>query len=315
MACVRRCKCAALTLGCLTVFVLAAVPAAGQAWVPPARAGSVNLTFQTIDNTGHLLTNGSKLDDGKSIDIAIYVEGEYALTDRFSFSAGVPLVFAKYIGPGPTPFNFLPVDSCHCWHGGWQDFGFTARYNLANGVFALTPSVSVGVPSHDYNFRGEAVVGRNLKETRIALDVGRRLDSISPNLSVQGRYSYAFVEQVLDIPNNRSNAVIEGAFLLTRKLSARGLLSWQHTHGGLRLGSLPPADILIPGDVNTPERILQHDRLLRDNNWRVGAGVSYSLSHLDVFGSYIEYVSGTDSHAGRAVTAGISWPFELGGAP
>ena len=31
---------------------------------------------------------------------------------------------------------------------------------------------------------------------------------------------------------------------------------------------------------------------------------------LDVFVSYIAYVSGTDTHAGRVVTAGVSWPFE-----
>jgi hypothetical protein len=167
------------------------------------------------------------------------------------------------------------------------------------------------VPSHDYNFRGEAVVGRNLKELRIALDAGLRLDRISPKLSVQGRYSYTFVEQVLDIPNNRSNAALEGAFLITRKLSARGLVAWQHTHGGLRMGSIPPADLPVPGEVNTPERILQHDRLLRDNNWRLGAGASYSFSRLDVFASYLEFIAGTDSHAGRAVTAGVSWPFEV----
>jgi hypothetical protein len=115
---------------------------------------------------------------------------------------------------------------------------------------------------------------------------------------------------VLDIPNNRSNAVIEGGFLVSRRLSARGLVSWQHTHGGLRIGSLPPAAFAVPGDVNTPERILQHDRLLRDNNWHAGTGVSYSLPRVDLFGSYIAYVHGTDSHAGRVFTAGISWPFE-----
>lgn len=279
---VRRCKCAALALGSLAAFLLAAVPAAGQAWVPPAGVGSVNVTFQAIDNTGHLRTDGSKLDDGKSVDAVIYVEGESAFTDRLSFSVGIPLVFAKYIGPGETPFNFLPVDSCYCWHSGWQDFGFTVRYNLANGAFALTPSVSAGVPSHDYDFRGEAVVGRNLKEMRIALDAGRRLDAISPKLSVQGRYSYAFVERVLDIPNNRSNATVEGAFLFTRKISARGLVSWQRTHGGLRFGShTPGAALAWPGEVDTPERLFQHDRLLADHNWRVGAGVSYSLSHLN----------------------------------
>jgi hypothetical protein len=296
----------------IAMCLLAAAPAAAQAWVPSAREGSISATFQTIDNTGHLLTDGSHLDDGKSIDASMYLEGEYAFTDRLSLSAGIPLVFAKYIGPGPTPFNFLPVDSCYCWHSGWQDVEVTARFNVFNGVFALTPSVSVGVPSHDYDFRGEAVIGRDLKELRVGVDAGRRLDAISPRLSVQGRYAYAFVERVLDIPNNRSNATATAAFLATRKLSVHTFVSWQHTHGGLRLGSPPPSDLVVPGDVNTPERILEHDRLLRDDNWRAGAGFSYSLPRLDLFASYIEYVSGTDSHSGRAFTAGISWPFALG---
>src|SRR5262249_742279 len=192
--------------------------------------------------------------------------------------------------------------------GGWQDFGFTARYNLANGAFALTPSLSVGVPSRNYDFLGEAVVGRNLREVRIAVDAGQRLDAISSKLSVQGRYSYAFVERVIDIPNNRSNAALEGAFLLTRKLATRALVSWQHTHGGLRFGSPTSSTLPFPGEVNTPERLAQHDRLLRDNYWHVGAGVSYSFSRVDVFGSYVAFAGGTDTHAGNALTVGISWP-------
>jgi hypothetical protein len=303
LAAVRGFLAAAVCLG-------TAVPAAAQAWVPPAGSGSINLTVQTIDNTGHLLTDGSKLDNGKSVNAAIHIEAEYALTDRFSFSLGLPFVFAKYVGPRETPLQFLPVDSCYCWHGAWQDVGMTARYNLANRAFALTPSVSVGLPSHDYPFQGEAVAGRRLKEVRLALDAGRRLDAISSNLSVQGRYAYTLVERVLDIPNNRSNATIEAAYRFTRKLSGRALLSWQHTHGGLRFGGPEPAQVVFPGEVNTPDRLLQHDRLLRDNNWRAGAALAYSLSRIDVFGSYVEYLRGTDSHSGRAFTAGVSWPFE-----
>jgi hypothetical protein len=58
--------------------------------------------------------------------------------------------------------------------------------------------------------------------------------------------------------------------------------------------------------------MFEHDRLLRDNNWRLGAGITYSMPQMDVFASYVEFVRGTDSHAGRAFTTGISWPFELG---
>jgi hypothetical protein len=248
--------------------------------------------------------------------MGVYVEGEYALTDRLSVSAGLPYVFAKYTATVPPlpPIPYPPVDECHCWHGGLQDFGFTTRYNLVGGAFALTPSVSIVLPSRNYDYVGEAVVGRNLREVRIAIDAGHRLDAISPKLSVQGRYSYAFVERVIDIPNNRSNATVEGGFLLTRKLATRGLVSWQHTHGGLRFGSPTPSTLPFPGEVNTPERLAQHDRLLRDNYWHVGGGGSYSFPQFDVFASYVAFVGGTDTHAGNAVTVGISWPFQLGDA-
>ncbi len=288
--------------------------AAGQAWVPPAGLGSVNLTYQTIDNAGHRETDGTQIDDGKSTNIGLAVEIEYALTDRLSISGGVPYVFSKYVGPHapPPPIPDLPIDSCRCWHSGWQDFAFTARYNLFNGAFGLTPSISVGVPSHDYDFRGEATLGSDLKELRLGVDAGQRLGAISPKLSVQARYSYAVVERALDIRHNRSTVAGEAGYVVTRRLSARGFVSWQHTHGGLRFGShTPGAALPWPGEVDTPERLFQHDRLLKDNNWRAGAGVAYSLPQFDVFGSYVDYVAGTDSHAGHVFTVGVSWPFEV----
>ena len=315
---VQRVARLAVTLAPLTLaaFALAATPAWAQAWVPPAGLGSVTVAVQTINNTGHIDTDGVFLRIGRSVNTRIHFEADYALTDRLSVSAGLPFVFARYTDPLPygPPIPFPARDDCRCWQSGWQDFGFTARYNVINGAFALTPSVTVGVPSHDYEYRGEAVVGQRLKELRLAVDAGQRLDAISPRLSVQGSYSYAFVERVLaDVPNNRSNAKVEAGFVITRRLAARGLLLWQHVHGGLRFGGSDSSALPFPGDVNTPERMFEHDRLLRDNNLRLGASIAYSLPQLDVFASYVEFVRGTDSHAGRAFTAGISWPFELGG--
>ena len=300
-------------MACVATAVLvgAGTPAAAQPWLPPAGVGSVTIGVQHINNTGHLLTDGSKV-DGTSLSVSFFVEADYAVTDRLVVSAGLPYVGTKWTNAAPPPpfVPFLPVDQCHCWHAGLQDFAVAARYNAVNvGGFALTPSLAAGVPSHEYNFRGEAVIGRHLKEMRIGVDVGQRLDRISPKLAVQGRYSYAVVERVLDIANNRSNAALEGTYQFTRKFGANAHVSWQRTHGGLRfggMGSLPP-----PGDVDTPEKLFQHDRLLRDNNFRAGAGASYSLSPFDLFASYLAYVSGTDSHLGRALTAGISWPFEI----
>lgn len=297
---------------------LLANSANAQAWVLPGGEGDINFTYQRIDNTGHRRTNGFLVPHGVSLDMSLYLEAEYAFTSRFSMTAGLPYVFAKYTDPNPplNPIPFLPQDQCHCWQSGWQDFGITARYNLVgreSGTFALTPSVSLGVPSHDYNFRGEAALGRNLREERIGIDAGRRLDVISSSLSVEGGYSYAFVEKVMGISTNRSNARVEADYSIKRKLLVRGQAFWQRTHGGLRFGSPTSADLPFPGEVNTPELLYQHDRLLRDNYWHAGGGLAYSFPHVDVFATYIAFIAGTDTHAGRALTISFVVPFRVGG--
>lgn len=303
-----------------TGLVLAsASPAYPQAWVAPAGVGAVTVAMQNLEFTGHTVSDGTYFPIGGSVHNRLDIEVDYAITDRLSITAGIPMVFAKYLDANPLPafVPFLPVDECRCWQSGWQDMGFTARYSLSNDAFALTPSVSVGVPTHAYNFRGEAALGNRLKELRVAVNAGQRLDVISPRLSIQGQYSYAFVEQVLDVPNNRSNAALEGAMILGRRLAARALLTWQRVHGGLRLGSPSGIPFVAPGEANTPERMFEHDRLLRDNHLRLGGGVAYSLERVDLFISYLSLVQGTDSHGGRALTVGISMPFQLavGGSP
>src|SRR5215472_16594678 len=114
------------------LFVTAASDAKGQAWVLPHGEGSISSTYQRIDNTGHRRTNGFLVPRGVSLDMSVYMEAEYAFTNRLSVTAGVPYVFAKYTdrNPPPSPIPFLPEDECRCQQSSWQDFGITARYNL-----------------------------------------------------------------------------------------------------------------------------------------------------------------------------------------
>ena len=283
----------------LAVAVSAALSSSAfaQAWVPPANIGFVTVAYQQIINTGHRLDDGSFLPGFESASRSMLVNFDYAVSDRFSFSVGLPYVAAKYEGPEPSVFG-LDIDECRCWNHGWQDVSATARYNIRNDAFALTPSVSFGIPSHEYASRGEAAVGRNLREISFALDAGRRLDAISDKLSVSGRYSYAMVEKVDDVSNNRSNFGLEVAVRATRKTSARGTLTWQRSHGGLRSTEFGEENFLL------------FDRILKDNSFHIGGGVAYSLPRADLFVSYTHYVSGTDTHAGRAITTGFSVPFE-----
>lgn len=289
---------APLLAGLLLALVTAA-DAFAQAWVPPAGVGIVTVALQDIDNTGHRLEDGSFLPGYESRSRSVLLYLDYAFTDRLSISAGLPYVASRYRGVEPS-FSGMPIDECRCWNHGWQDFGLTARYNLSNAAFALTPSISVGLPSHDYEFFGEAVLGRNLKEVQLSIDAGQRLDAISPRLSLSGRYSYAIVEKVIDVSNHRSMAAVEVGVLATRRFATRATFSWQRSHGGLR-----------SPDFETDEQFLQYDRLLRDSSFHIGGGAAYSLRRVDFFAAYTHYVRGTDTHTGRAFTTGISWPFQL----
>ena len=296
----------------VAAWAIAAAGARAQAWVSPAGTGTVGVSFQSIDNIGHASTSSLLNGSGKSRNHAVYVEADYAVTDRISLAAGIPFVFAKFIGPWPDDVVIRPVDGCYCWNSGWQDLAFVARANVLNGAFALTPSLFVGQPSHDYDYQGEAAIGRRLRELGVALDAGARLDAISPRLAVQGRYAYSWVEQVLDIPNDRSRISGELMLLVTDALSMRTSIHRQITHGGLRAGTGgPTAPNGYPwGEIQTQEQYDEHDRVMRDNNWRFGLGVTYSWSRIDVYASLLEFVGGTDTHAGRAVTTGVVMRFE-----
>jgi hypothetical protein len=293
------------------------VPVAAQAFTLPQGVGTVTFGWQYVDNTGHRLSDGSLTlpgglpTGGTSVDMSFLVETEFGFTDRLAASLGLAYVFAKWTDPNPPPnfIPYLPVDSCHCWHSSFQDFSLAVRYRLFDDPWAITPLVRAVLPSHDYNHRGEAVVGRDLREFQVGFGAARRLAGFLPRAFVQAGYTYAFVERVLGIPNDRSNGYFELGYAVSRRLYVRADARWQRTHGGLQFGSPSGDPFFPPGDVNTPERLEQHDRLLRDNYWRIGGGLSYSIGVFDVFADFTKYVAGTDTHDGQAYTVGLTYYF------
>jgi len=276
-----------------------AATASGQAWVPPAKVGSVGLALQYVDHTGHFLADGSLLGGYDSVSRGALLRFDYAFTDRFSITAAAAYVGAKYIGPEPSFFG-LPIDDCHCWNNSWQDGSLTVRYNIFNDAFALTPSLTYGAPLINYPYFGEAVVGRNLDELRVAVDAGGRIDALSPKFSIAGFYSYAFVEEVLDLNIDRSNLLLSFAYQLRLRFSASLDFYLQRTHGGLR-----------STEFETAEQWAQFDRILKDDSLHIGITLAYSFRRFDLYGSYIEFVDGTDTHDGRAISFGLAWPFQF----
>lgn len=294
----------------LLATIVASVPSASaQAWVLPERTGAVTLVVQEIDHVGRMRNDGSRAAVGKAVNVGVDVELDYAFTNRFSISTSLPYVVSKFTDPNPPP-SFLPfpaIDACRCWHGSFADVGVTSRYNLVdvNRTFMVTPSVSLGVPSHDYEYVGEAVVGRRLTELRLGVDAGQRLDWLRAGLSVQGAYRYTIVRRVLEIPNNRSNGSLQAGMAFPRGFSARSIVSWQRTHGGLRF----PAEVNVP---EAPERLSEFHRILRDNYLHAGGGVSYSRGVWDLAGSFLLTARGTNAHDIHVFTFTLSRAFELG---
>lgn len=294
------------------VVAFASVPSAvtAQAFTLPQGVGAVTLAWQYVDNTGHRLSDGFIRRAGQSVTTSVDFEVDYGVTDRLSATLEIPYVFAKYTGDMPPPSG-LPVDACGCWHSTFQDLSLAARYRLGDERWAVTPLLRYVQPSHDYAYQGEAVVGRDLRELQVGVDLGARLAGLLPKASVQAGYTYAVVEKVLDIPLDRSNAFMGLGYSPTRSFYVHAEGIWQRTHGGLRAGSVTGDPFPLPGELNTPERFAQRDRILRVNNWKVGGGVSYAAGLFDVFATFTKYVSGTDSHDGQAYTIGVTWYFDV----
>src|SRR5205809_446037 len=70
-----------------------------QAWVPQRGQRSISISYQRINNYGHILSDGNLFERRRSLNISLYLEADYGVTDRLSFTAGLPYVFGKYTDP------------------------------------------------------------------------------------------------------------------------------------------------------------------------------------------------------------------------
>ena len=286
----------------LVAALVVPASAAAQAFTPPPRVGSVTVAWQWVDNTGHIVSDGTFFPRGQSVTSSVLAEVDYGITERLAATVAVPFVFARYTGQLP-PFSGLERDACRCWQQSFQDFSIAGRYRLGDDFWALTPQVRVVIPSHDYPYRGEAVVGPNLNQVLLGVSGAWRLAPGLPKASIQAGYTFALAEKVIeDVRANRSNVFTSFGYALTRSLYVHGGALFQKTHGGLtafELGAAPP-DLRAQGD-----------RLLKTRYWHLTGGLSYSAGFADLFFSVEPYVWGRDTHDGIAYTVGSTWYFDF----
>jgi hypothetical protein len=294
----------------VALAVLSAGVAHAQAWLAPRGETTVSLAFQRTELEGHLLPDGRRIDVGGSHSRTLALQIEHSLTDRLAFECSIPYV-ASANGVDPQPvLGRTGIDDGN-YHSTWQDLRLGVRYNIVSDPVLITPSLVYRAPTHDYPTIGEAAVGPGLREIEAGVDLGRAFTVAELPSYADLRYSRAFVEKFEGVPMNRANAEAAVGVFVHPRVSVRGVAFWQNTYGGLSATDIfGPTGPPQPNPDLAPSLFLHHDRLLRDNFFRWGAGASLALTQSwSVSATFVDLARGTNSHYGYAYSLVVSRSF------
>ncbi|HTO85922.1 MAG TPA: hypothetical protein VMR54_00145 [Thermoanaerobaculia bacterium] len=287
-----------------------------QSWLPPAGEGYFSLgygnTFATDHYLGTAANPGDNVETNRGHMRSQFVTAAigYGITDHLELAVGLPFASGRWYPAGGigAPHPGSNADNGD-YHGAFQDFRIQALYQVVREPVALTPFVAAVIPSHSYTYLAHSAIGRDLHEYLVGVNFGSGLDRLLPGGYVQAMYSYAFVERVLDIHHDRSNAALELGYFVTPSLGARFLATGFYTHGGLSFRQ--PSD-LGPGSLSNPI-FVHHDQIGHESGISLGGGLSYALTgSVDVYATYMRTVLG---HLGVRIEHGIAFGFSWGFSP
>ncbi len=291
------------------------LPVCSQAWTPAKGELDLALSYQNLYVKDHVLSDGTRFYDGRIYSRGMIMDMTYGFTDRLALKVALPYIASRY--DGPTPHQ-LPLDGGR-YHSTFQDFNVDLRYRITKARFVVTPSVGVLVPSHQYEYFGHSAVGRDLREFRLGVNLGRRLDPIAPNAFVQAQYSYRFVEKVLDIPRKAGFAEVQLGYFVSRRLALIALGTWLDTYGGFtskEWDALPdPTLDPVALGILTAEQFRHHDQIFHERLLNAGGGASFQVNpRVAIFGSAQTTLKGANGHAiASAITVGVNWTFQTRG--
>lgn len=292
----------AAILGAGLLQLAAPLPVSAQAWLPAKGEGNYSISYENLFLRDHFFADGSRHDVGHIRLNGIVQEFEYGLTDKTAVNFSVPpLIVSKYKGVFPH-VNTGNTDDGN-YHPTFQDFRLGLRYNLVMHPLVVTPLIETLVPSHPYEQFAHSTAGFDLREYRVGVAVGRRLDPILPRAAFQAKYTYARVEGHLGIRPNRSRIESQFAYFATRRLRVSFLESYQLTHSGLDF----PQDFPSRKD----ERWRRHAQISKINFLDLGVGAGFAVTNsVEFFGSWFTDVWGQNGHAlNRGLSFGINYNF------
>ena len=285
-----------------------AVTLHAQPWVPPKGEGSVSLTYQNYYTVGHFDARGLPNTNGATHTKAMVAEVDVGLTDTIALSVSLPFIATKYTGPdeylvGGVLTHPGPLDLDRKYHGAFQDFRAELRRIFWAGPVAVAPLVGVTIPSHDYETRGEAVVGRQRRELQLGVSAGADLNRILPRTFAHGRYAVVKAQRIHGFPSVTSQLHVEGGVDVSARIGLRGIAAWQFRHKGPTIPELERHDWL------------GHDRFIVSSFFNLGGGLSIGLPrNMELHAVWVSTVSGkSGAHRARMFSIGTSWSFGSGG--
>lgn len=283
------------------LLMLAPCVAGAQAWLPEKGSLSLSLDFSDVLNKDHYNRFGDEVDVGHTSIEITSLSASYSPSDRVHLSATLPYVNSRYRGAGGGGHD-TPIDD-GSWHGTVTDLLVTAHYQLADGAIGFAPYVGALIPTRNYESFGHSAPGRRLDEVWLGFYAARSLNDWIPRTYVQLRGNYAFVEEVLGISHDRTNATLEIGYFINESWSARAIVSQQWTHGGIAVPVVPMTSPLFP----------EHDRLAAEEFINVGGGVSWAFNdRVSLYGLYMQSIEGTNAHkVDHRVSFGMS--YDVGG--
>jgi len=296
------------TFAGLTLGLLAAASARGQAWLPPKGEAYLSFGYGNLYSAHHYGFNtppdpAAGPSRAQTLGLAL----TYGVTERFAVNVSIPFVDSIYTGTKPHRINgviLTPDDGQY--HGTFQDYRINLGYQVLNGAFALAPFATVVLPSHDYAILSHAAPGKGLNQLLLGFAAGATLDRIVPGTFAELYYNYAFVEKVVGINTNRSDFGLQAGYFITPSLGLRFLSAGWYTHGGIAYNN-PNFDLL----PDHPDLFAHHDQIAKSANLSVGGGLSYVLSgSTEVSFSYLRSVYGKTGHKlDEGLGFGVSYSF------
>jgi hypothetical protein len=285
---------------CLAASALCPARARAQAWVPAEGEGSVTTIYQNVYVRNHIRGDGTANTAlGRIRTNSVNTSFEYGITDRLALDAELAWIASRYDGHHPHG----PEDTGR-YHPQFQDAYVGVRYNVAASPVVVTPFVGALFPTHGYETRGHAAVGRGFRELHVGVNAGRSLAPVVKDAYVEARYTYAMTKRFEGLNLNRSYFDWEAGWAPRRSLSFRFLGALFVTHGGL----------VTPLDAHIDHHLRDfHDRATRGRIVRLGGAATYSVGRaFDIHGAYATTVYGRNTHAPGGFALGFSWRFSRG---